>query len=459
MRQSAANSAVIPPRLAGYPILGQALSFRKDPPALFMEAQRRHGDVVCFRLGPRQVYLAVHPDHVKRVLQDNVQNYPKSGYSKLKPLIGNGLLSNQGEPWRRQRRLIQPAFHAEYLRTMAETMAAATQEVIVHWKASIARGQDVFNIESEMTRLTLAIVSRTLFSTDVSEGAGNVAKALRFVLRYGTDRVGRFFAAPHAIPTPKNLRYRRALHTLDEVVYGLISQRRKMVDDKRDLLAMLLQARDAETGEAMSEKQLRDEVMTLLTAGHETTAKALSWAFYLMDRNPKAADELRRELVWVLRGKAPTYDDLPNLTYTKMFIQESMRIFTPVWGLARRVREDDTIGGFVIPKGSRVIVSPYATHRHPKFWPNPEHFDPNRFTPEQSKGRPHYAYFPFGGGPRKCIGAHFAMMEAQIILSMVAQEFRLSLVPGHPVETEAIFTLRPKNGIAMNLAKLETTPR
>lgn len=459
MTGTIAARTVDPPRLTGYPMLGQALSFRKDPPALFMEAQRRHGDVVCFRLGPTQVYLVVHPKHVKRVLQDNVQNYPKSGYSKLEPLIGKGLLSNEGEPWRRQRRLIQPAFHAEYLRTMAETMAGATQEVTAHWRASIRRGQNQFNIEAEMTRLTLGIVSRTLFSTDVSEGAGNVAKALRFVLRYGTDRVGRFFTASHNVPTPKNIRYRRALKTLDEVVYDLINQRRKMVDDRGDLLAMLLQARDEKTGEAMSEKQLRDEIMTLLTAGHETTAKALSWTFYLMDRNPEATDQLKGELARVLGGRVPTYDDLPNLTYTKMFVQESMRIFTPVWGLARKVREDDTIGGFRIPKGSRVIVSPYATHRHPEFWPNPEHFDPDRFTPEQSKNRPHYAYFPFGGGPRKCIGAHFAMMEAQIILSIVAQEFRLSLVPGHPVETEAIFTLRPRNGMAMNLAALEATSR
>lgn len=357
-----------PPAAAGAPILGSALAFRRNPADFLLRAHREHGDVVGFRLGPQQVYLLAHPDHVRQILTERIENYPKAGYNKLEPLIGKGLLSSEGSLWRRQRRLMQPAFHKERIAGMVDAMTEPTLQLAADWKAAARTGGEaaVVDVEEEMTRLTLSIVSRTLFSRDVSDRAGSVGRALRFVLWFGTNRIGRFVTLPETVPTPKNFRYRRSLAALDDVVYSLIEERRKSGEDHGDLLSMLMSARD-EDGEGMSEKQMRDEVMTILTAGHETTAKALTWTFYLLDRHPVVAEQLREELAQVLGGRPPRYEDLARLPYTKMVLQEAMRVYTPVWGLARKVKEDDEVDGYKIEAGSRVIVSPYATHRHPRF--------------------------------------------------------------------------------------------
>jgi cytochrome P450 len=246
----------------------------------------------------------------------------------------------------------------------------------------------------------------------------------------------------------------RAIRTLETLVYSLIDERRGTSEDRGDLLSMLLQARDSETGEGLGRKQLRDEAMTFLAAGYETTARALAWTFYLLDRNPEEGRKLREELARVLGGRTPAYEDLPRLVYTKMFVQESMRLYPPVWGLARRARGEDEVGGHRVSKGSRQIISAYVTHRHPAFWENPEKFEPERFTPDRSKDRPRYAYFPFGGGPRQCIGVNFATIEATLITAMVAQCFDLSLVQGHPVEPQADLTLKPRYGLPMVLRGL-----
>ena len=446
----AAREIIEPPYLRGDPVFGSARAFRDDPLGFIQAARREHGDFVRLRLGPYRVYLLLHPEHVRHLLQTNPRNYLKDGYEHNEPLTGRGLLTSEGEFWRRQRRLAQPAFHKERLEGTASAMTAATGEMLERWQDHLETGgRRPLQIEAEMSRLTLTIVGRTLMGAEVSGGASEVGRSLEHTLRYAFGRTGRFFNLPFGFPAPKNLRYMRAIRALDAVVYSLIDGRRRSGEDRGDLLSMLVRARDAETGEGMSRKQLRDEVMTFLVAGYETTARALSWAFYLLDQNPGEGRKLREELARVLDGRTPAYGDLPRLSYTRMFVQEAIRLYPPAWGLARRARGEDEIAGYRIPRGSRLIISAYVTHRHPAFWEKPEKFDPERFGPHRSEGRPRYAYFPFGGGPRQCIGINFAMMEATLITAMVAQRFALSLVPGHPVEPQADITLKPRHGLPM----------
>lgn len=444
-----------PPYLPGHPVFGTALDFRSDPLGTMEAARKSHGDFVRTRFAQFRIYLLFNPEHVLHLLQKNPTAYKKDGYLHIEPLTGRGLLTSEGEFWRRQRRFAQPAFHRDRLRRMAETMTATTTEMLDRWEEhSEKRPGEPLEISAEMSRLTLGIVGRTLFSTDLGGEAEGVGKALEFALQDGFSRVGRFVALPFGVPTPANRRHLAAIRTLDRIVYGLIDGRLRSGEEKDDLLGMLLEARDEETGEGMGRKQLRDEVITVLSAGYETTARALTWTFYLMDRNPEEAARLREELETVLGNRDPDYDDLPRLGYTGRFIQESMRLYPPVWGLARLAREYDEIGGYPIPKASRLIISSYITHRHPDLWDNPERFDPERFTSERSEGRPKYAYFPFGGGPRRCIGVNFATLEATLVVAMVARRFQLSLVPGHTVEMEPSFTLRPRYGMPMLLGKM-----
>lgn len=442
------------PCLPGNFLFGSLRALHKNPLQLLDKARSLDDDLVKMRFGPYRVYLFLNPDYIYYVLHENPGNYLKEGYDTLEPLVGRGLLSSEGEFWRHQRRLVRPAFHKKRLEGMAETMTDVTSKMLDRWRKHLRRNSedDPLDINEEMTRLSLEIVSRTLFGSDASESAIVGGRALGLVFEYGFQRIGRVFPIPFAFPTPKNLRYREAIRTLDRIVYSLIDARRSgRSTGEGDVLSMLLDARTADTGELMTEKQLRDEVMTILVAGYETTARALAWTWYLLDRNPQVRHKLREELHRGLGGRTPTAADVPKLAYTEMVVQESLRLYPPVWGLARRVKETDEVGGYRIRKGSRIIISPYATQRHPALWTDPEKFDPERFTDEASAGRPSYAYFPFSGGPRRCIGANFAMMELQLVLATVAQTFELALVPGHLVEPEASFTLRPRHGMPMTL--------
>ena len=432
-------------------MFGSAFEMRRNPLHLLTEARRRHGDFVRFRLGPYRVYLLSHPDYISHVLRDNPRNYLKDGYEHIE-IVGNGLLASEGNFWKRQRRIAQPAFHRERLAGMAGTMTDATEKMLERW--DVRSTNEPLDIDAEMSRLTLGIVGRTLFGADVGEEAGGVGAALATVLNLGFQRTGRFIPIPLDVPTPKNRRYRCAVRHLNHVVGSLISVRRTKAKggEEGDLLDMLLEARDEDTGESMSERQLGDEVMTILTAGYETTARALSWTLYLIDANPQVRKKLEEELAGLER-RTPSFRDLGELTYTKMIAQESMRLFPPVWGLSRLVAEDDEVGEYKVPKGSRVVISPYVTHRHPDFWEEPNAFDPERFAPENSAGRPRYAYFPFSGGPRQCIGNNFATMEATLVLATVARRYRLTLSPGHHVEPEPSFTLRSRYGMSMTPVK------
>jgi cytochrome P450 len=385
------------------------------------------------------------PAGAKHVLQDNADNYGRKTRSveALKETLGNGLLTTTGPSWWRNRRLAQPSFHKQRLAGFAGTMAAASVEFVD--ELARAGGGAAFDVVPMFTRLTLRILGRCLFERDLTDEADAVGRALSVVLHHTIEKLAALFPLPGIVPTPKNLRFRAALRALDRVVLSLIAERRRDAADRGDLLSMLLAARDEETGDGLTDQQLRDEVMTLLLAGHETTAMTLAWTFYLLSLHPG----VRRTLETEVDAAPPDVgvEALGRLRYTRMVLDEALRLYPPAWVVTRSADGDDEIGGFTIPAGSRVLVSPYVTQHDPKLWDDPEGFDPERFAPEASEGRPRYAYFPFGGGPHLCIGAGFATMEATIVLATVARRLRLDLEPGRAVAIDPLVTLRPKPGI------------
>lgn len=449
-----------PPRYRTYRPLGAVKRFRKEPISLLSDARNAHGHAVRVRVAHRRIYLFFGDEHVKRILQVNRENYPKGGYSQLESLIGDGLLSSEGERWRHQRAVIQPAFHRDSVDKMIGTMTAATHRLVERWEKVLAREESVVGVEREMTRLTLDIVSRTLFGYDVGESADEASDALRFVLRYNTDRLGQIISLPLWLPTRDNVRYKRSLETLEGIVHDVIQRRRAEPQRQNDLLEMLMSDVDGDENETAAYKQLRDQIMTFLITGHETTAMALTWAFYLLQQNPEKSAQLRGELTGVLGGRSPHQEDLPLLRYTDAVLKESLRLYPPVWGLVRKIVEDDVIGGYRIRKssrlmGSRLIISPYVTHRDPELWDDADSFRPERWLDGSTRDLPDYSYFPFSGGQRQCVGQRFALTEATIILATLFQKFSLDLPHGEKVDTEAIFTLKPANGMRMTLSKLD----
>src|SRR5271170_6672489 len=439
-----------PPGPRGHLLLGSLREVQHDPLKLLHDGFREHGDVVRFRFGAERGVLLAHPDHIRHVLHDNHRNYDKNNvdYAMLRRLLGNGLLTSDGAFWRRQRRLIAPMFHRQRVAGFCSLMVDSTLEMLERWEA-FAQSGEPFDAAAEMARLTLAIVAKALFSADVSEDAETIGAALTVVNR----QLGEFHLLDMLwmIPTLRKRRFRNAVRALDRVVDKIIDQRRRSTHRNQDLLSMLLDAVDEETNQAMTPRQVRDEVLTLLLAGHETTANALVWTWYLLSQNPEVADKLHHELASVLGERAPGGPDLPRLPYTRMVVEESMRLYPPAWAVSRNAIGDDEIGGYRIPRQTNMIICSFVTHRHPAIWEEPERFDPERFSPERSEGRPNFAYLPFGGGPRICIGNSFAMTEAQLILATAAQRYRLRLVPGHPVELHPLITLRPRHGMRMTL--------
>ncbi len=430
---------------------GDLPALQRDPLGTFVKSRERFGDVVRFRGGVWYAYLVSHPDDIKHVLQDNNQNYLKGfSYQVLKPVLGLGLLTNEGDSWLTQRRLAQPAFHRARIARISGLMADSLERGLARWDARTDKYAPV-EMLGEMTRLTLEIVSRTLLGAEVGTQAKEVGGAVAELQAHVNYRATHLFSLPERYPSPRNRRFHQRLKLLDGVIYGIIDRHRIGRGDSDDLLSMLLQARDEDTGETMSNRQLRDELMTIFLAGHETTANALTWTWYLLSRNPQAEVCLHDELDGVLGGRAPTVEDLRQLPYTRMVLEESMRLYPPAWAVGRYAIGEDEVGGYRIPPKSQVVMSQFATHRHPRFWERPDDFDPERFSPERAAARPRFAYFPFGGGPRMCIGADFAMIEAQLALASIAQRYRPRLVPGHNVEPQALVTLRPRHGMLMHL--------
>ncbi len=436
------------PALPGVPILGNLLQVQRSLLGTF-ESAAKLGDVVQVNFLNIHTHLVVHPDAIKRVFVDHHKNYGKRtrGYQLLRQVLGNGLVTSEGDFWRRQRRIAQPAFHHQQINTFLVPMVEATQRMLDRWQSL---GAQPIAVDADFMALTLEIVGRALLSVDLSDESGEVGQAVATLMRAFTYRVVRPLLPPLWVPTPKNLEFQRSKKAMDDVVYRVIGERRGgQKPPKPDLLSMFMDVADEETGERMTDLQLRDEVFTMITAGHETTANALNWTLHLLDRNPKQWELLGAEVDRVLGGRAPTLEDLPQLVYVDAVIKESMRLYPPVWVVARSLEEDDVIGGFTIPGGTWVFLSPWVTHRDPRFWREPELFDPQRFLSGELEQQPKYAYFPFAGGPRVCIGNGFALMEAKVILAMVAQRYRMRSAPGHQVELEQTLTLRPKNGLMM----------
>jgi cytochrome P450 len=396
------------------------------------------------------VHLITRPDHIQHVLVRRNRNYFKGyGYDAQKLLLGEGLITSEGELWERQHRLMQPFFTPAGVTRFADTMIGATRTMLERW-APMADGNQVIHVDAEMARLTGNIIVRLLFNRDLDDQTSRIDEAFQYCIGFIDKRSADLIALPMCFPTPEHRRFKRYLARLHHYIDDRINEHRRDAPT-RDFLSVLLQAEDEETGQRMSRRQLRDELVTLFVAGYQTTMHALTWTWYLLDRHPQVADRLRQEHDVVLEGRMPTVADVQRLRYTGMVFQEVMRLYPPVKVIVREAVEDDEIDGYYIPAGSLVLVSPYITQRHPDFWDDPETFDPERFTPEQSESRSRYAYIPFSAGPRICLGNHFALLESAIILTMVTRHYRLQLVPGHPVEPSMEVKTRPLYGMRMTL--------
>lgn len=423
---------------------GGMLPFRRDPLGFLTRLAREYGDVSQFRIGPIKMFLLNHPDYVRDVLVVNHEKFMKGrALQRSKRLLGEGLLTSEGEHHRRQRRLAQPAFHRKRISSYAAVMSDYAARHSSRW-----RDGETLDVSEEMMRLTLAVVGKTLFDTDVESDADEVGGALTDVMELFGYLMLPYAELLEKLPLPATRRFRRARARLDAVIYRIIEERRRSGADRGDLLSMLLLAVDEEgdrTG--MTDEQLRDEALTIFLAGHETTANALTWTWYLLAQHPDIEARLHAEVDEVsASGRLPSFDDLPALRYTEMVVAETMRLYPPAWTVGRMALEEHEVGGYIIPSGATALMSPYVLHRDPRFFPDPERFDPERFTPEAKEARPQYAYFPFGGGPRRCIGEGFAWAEAVLIAATIARRWRLRIVPGRRIELKPRITLRPGAG-------------
>jgi cytochrome P450 len=422
-----------------------------------LEAADRDGDVVRLQLGPRVAhcvaYLVRDPTLIRQVLIEHRQNYGKgASFEPIRMVVGDGLATSEGRIWQRDRRMFQPLFHRQRLDAFIPLMVRACDRVIPRWRLAAQR-HETLDVAGEMRRLTLDVVGGALFGSDLAEEADELRPAFEFLIDETVRRVNHPVAGALAVfapwlPTPSQVRVRRARATIDAVVARLIARRRReTIDD--DLLAMLLAARDEETGAGLSDTEVRDQAWTFLAAGHDTTANALSFTWYLLANHPRVAGNLREELDSVLDGSELTSESLDRLVYTKAVLQEAMRLYPPAWAFVRDVDQDDELAGYRIPARSVVVISPYVCHRNPVIWADPDRFEPERFLENGPAQHHSFAYLPFGAGPRQCIGAGFAMREALVVLATLASHFELDLAPGHTVELEPSATLRPRGGLPM----------
>jgi cytochrome P450 len=438
-----------PPQPAdSHPILGQIPGYRKDTLSYEKHLARTYGDVVDIRWFNRHGYLISNPEDVRKVLVDEADKFDKAPIYKqlLNYFLGNGLLTSDGAFWKRQRGLSQPAFHHKRIVAYAQTMVDYTQRQLIEWQPGTVR-----DINKDMMRLTLSIVAKTLFNADIEKDANRIGDALTDVLEITNDRMkSPIQVIPDWLPTPGNRKRKAAVDALNNIVMGIIDQRRANPEDQGDLLSMLMMARD-EDGNGMTDIQLRDEAVTLVLAGHETTANALSWTWYLLSQHPEVEAKLHEELDRVLGGRLPTPADFRQLEYTEMVIKEVMRLYPPIPSIGRLAKEETTLGGYTVPKDMIIMISPHVIHRDARWFPEPDAFRPERFTKENEKALPKCAYLSFSTGPRVCIGNSFAMMESTLILATIAQQYRLNLVPGQTVTPYATLTLRPADDLKMQL--------
>ena len=435
----------------GHPLLGSLPAIRRDNVLAFLDVWRRYGDTVRLR-GPLTLYLVAHPDGVKQVLQDNAANYPRppAVRDRLQAIVGDGLVSAEGAGWVRSRRMAQPAFRRHRLERFCELFAEATAEVLDSWEGAVELGRPL-DVEAEMVRISLANLGASLFQADWRRDVDRVAPAVTEILAFANSRLTSVIDTSR-LPLPSTRRFHRRLELLDSILYPLIAERRRSPGGD-DLVSMLVDARDQD-GARLTDKQVRDETISFFIAGHATIASALTWTWYLLSTHPAAWRRLRAEVDEVLGGRPPAVADLGRLAYTSMVVQEAMRLYPPIYLVLRRATADDEVGGYRIPAGTNVALCPYVTHRHPGFWDNPEGFEPERFAPETARGRHRMAFFPFSGGPRRCIGEGFAMLQLPLVVAMVTQRYRLSLLPARPAEVEAAVTLRPRAPMLMRVDRV-----
>ncbi|ODT80401.1 MAG: cytochrome P450 [Nitrosomonadales bacterium SCN 54-20] len=437
------------PQIKGDFLLGNLRQMAANPLQAFYDWHRDYGDLVSFRLATRQFYLFSHPKLVEQALIRQSDIFKKI-YTPEKPtgialILGQGLVTSQGDLWQRQRQLMQPVFQRSNVTALLPLMVTAGNNMLDRWR-QLGEGAHL-NLSNEMTRLTLEVITQTMFSTSVLDKIEHISPSLDTLLRYAIKSIVNPLALPLYVPTPANQKFKRALGTIDDVIYGIIDQRRDAPSEQHDLLDMLLKARDDSSGGKMTDKQIRDEVITIFSAGHETTANLLSWTLYLLARHPDILARVRQELDGLLQGRIPNADDLQQLAYTRAVLSESLRLRPPAGFLLRKVNKDTEVDGYLLKAGRSAIFSIYNLHHHADFWQQPEQFDPDRFSLPQKK----YSFIPFGTGERICIGSHFALMESQLLLSMIVQRCDLQLLDPDEVEIEMAVTLRPKGGIPVRI--------
>ncbi|WEO99877.1 cytochrome P450 [Streptomyces sp. FXJ1.172] len=453
MTEARTYAAVPAPRAEGFPVLGNVLDFRRD----ILQAMRRghaaHGDLVRYRLGPVAVHGVSSPELAADVLTDTDRFGKLGPDNPLRLVLGEGLLTGDDhKSWLRNRRMMQPIYTKQSLAGMFATMGVSAAEQISHMSARYRTGA-ALDLHKEMMRVTLDIVSRCMFSTDVSRTlAGLGPDAVDIAINYAFDRLQNPFSPPTHWPTPRNRRFHQVMQGLDDLIYRIIAERRKSQGPAGgDLLDMLLAARDADTGKGMTNRELRDEVITTFAAGHETTAITLTWTFYLLSRHRAVLRRVQQEVDGVLGHELPTPDDLAAMPYTLQVFEEALRLYPSAPIVPRLVLRDTELGGYRVPAGSRVLVNLFNVHRHPRHWPDPECFDPDRFLPDVRKERHRFAYLPFGAGPHLCIGKHFALMEAHLLLTALVRRWEFRHVPSHRVVNHASITLRPRYGMLMTM--------
>ncbi|MEP6635165.1 MAG: cytochrome P450 [Acidobacteriota bacterium] len=434
--------------------LSSLFAYRRGALPFFQNLAASYGDISYFQLGTQAAFFLNDPDYIKDVLVTNHQNFIKGlALQRAKRLLGEGLLTSEGDFHRRQRRLAQPAFHRARIATYAEVMTDYAVRTRERWHDG-----ETLDISAEMMRLTLAIVGKTLFDADVESDTQEVGEAMSIVMELFNTIAIPFFELLQRLPLPQFRRFDNAKAKLDAVIYRLIEERRRSGEDRGDLLSMLLLAQDEEgDGGQMTDVQLRDEALTIFLAGHETTSNALTWTWYLLSQNPEVEARLHEELDQTLNGRLPNFDDVARLKYCEQVLAESMRLYPPAWALGRMAIDDYEVGGYHVPKKSLVLMSQYVMHHDERYFPDAERFDPERWTPAAREARPQFSYFPFGGGPRRCIGEGFAWMEGTLLLATIAQQWQLRLVPGHPVALKPLITLRPKYGMKMTVNRRRQT--
>jgi cytochrome P450 len=446
------NPAPYPPSVKGFPIIGAIPQLLREQVDFLENARAQYSDIYTLNLGATSMVMLNHPEHAQHVMVDHARNYSKGGpiWDAARAVIGNGLVTSEGDFWLRQRRMMQPHFHRQRLGALTEVMVTAIEEALSNWQR-FADQPDPLDVAPEFAHITMTIIMRTMFGADMSdEEFGDIGTTIGFIIDNMLPQA-LTKGIPSWIPVPKRAQYQKALNSVNDFIYRVIEKRRN--NRSNDLISMLLDATDDESGEQMTDQQLRDEVITIFTAGYETTALTLSWVAHYLTQQPEIAETLQQEIDTVLGKRTPTFEDLMRLPFTRQVLQESMRLCPPGFFVTRTALEDDVIDGFRIRAGQTVAITIYTIQRHPEFWPSPEVFDPNRFSPEQVKGRHNLAWMPFGAGQRMCLGRDFAYMEGTLILAMLTQRFNMRAPVGFFAKPRFSATLRPAKGVLVHLTR------